>query len=151
MIEVTPTEFDAVLADVDTVSSVSYSTRVGLTLTSAHGRTLRVAPKDMHRFANRTSQTLPRVGDEFSPLVRHVCHDGSMVPMTSDGRRARFCFGLQAARWQGPWIDCNMSALPPWDAELLIQHMDRAEFLPTGGMKSSDLYPTRYLSDCAEA
>ena len=85
MIEVTPTEFGAVLADVDTVSSVSYSTRAGLTLTSAHGRTLHVSPKDMHRFANRTSQTLPRVGDEFSPLARHVHHDGSMVPMTSGG------------------------------------------------------------------
>ena len=151
MIEVTPTEFAAVLADVDTVSSVSYSTRAGLTLTSAHGRTLRVSPKDMRRFAGRTSQTLPRVGDEFSPLARHVLPDGSMVLMASDGRRVRFWFGLQADRWQGPWTDCNMEALPSWDAELLIQHMDRAEFLPTGGMESSDLYPTRYLRDCAEA
>ena len=151
MIEVTPTEFDAILADVDTVSSVSYSTWAGLTLTSAHGRTLQISPKDMHRFASRTSQALPRVGDEFSPLVRHVYHDGSIVLMTSDGRMARFCFGLQADRWQLPWGDCNMEALPSWDAELLIQHMDRSEFLPTGGMESSDLYPTRYLIDCAEA
>ena len=151
MIEVTPTEFDAVLADVDTVSSVSYSARAGLTLTSAHGRTLHVSPKDMHRFANRTGQTLPRVGDEFAPLARHVHHDGSIVPMTSGGRMAHFCFGLGADRWQIPWIDCDMSALPSWDAELLIQHMDRSEFLPTGGMESSDLYSTRYLSDCAEA
>ena len=151
MIEVTPTEFDAVLADVDTVSSVSYSTRAGLALTSAHGRTLHVSPKNMRRFAGRTSQTLPRVGDEFSPLARHVLPDGSMVPMTSGGRMARFWFGLQADRWQLPWVDCNMKALPSWDAELLIQHMDRAEFLPTGGMESSDLYVTRYLSDCAEA
>lgn len=151
MIEVTPTEFDAVLADVDTVASVSYSAQAGLTLTSAHGLTLHVSPKDMHRFANRTSQMLPQVGDEFSLLARHVCHDGSISPMTSSGRRARFVFGLQADRWQLPWVDCNMEALPSWDAELLIQHMDRSEFLPTGGMESSDLYPTRYLSDCAEA
>lgn len=151
MIEVTPAEFDAILADVDTISSVSYSTRAGLTLTSAHGRTLHVSPKDMSRFAGRTGQTMPRVGDEFSPLARHFLPDGSMVPMTSDGRRVRFWFGLEADRWQFPWINCNMETLPSWDAKLLIQHMDRAEFLPTGGMKSSDLYVTRYLSDSAEA
>lgn len=28
---------------------------------------------------------------------------------------------------------------------------DRAEFLPTGGMKAPDLYSTRFLVDCAEA
>ena len=151
MIEVTPAEFDAVLADVDTVASVSYSPRAGLTLTSAHGRTLHVPPRSMRRFANRTSQMLPQVGDEFSPLARHVCHDGSISPLTSSGRRARFSFGLKADRWMLPWVDCDIMAIPSWDAELLIQHMDRAEFLPTGGMKAYDLYPTRYLTDYARA